>query len=134
MAEHTDTRSGHPIEAFLDAVLDGLTGLVDVPAWSMDEATTTRVVGLAARVAAGMAELEARSIRQAQALDLPAAGQCRSTARWLQQTTAVTGRTARAKTKLAGALVAVEATRTATARGEIHAEQAQAIEIGRAHV
>jgi hypothetical protein len=128
MAEHTDTPgSGHPIEAFLCAVLDELKGLADVPTWSMDAQTTTRVVALAARVAAGVAEVEARSIHHAGVLDLPGAAQCRDTARWVQQTTGVTRRTARAKAKLAASLSDLEATRTATARGEIHAEQAQAI-------
>jgi hypothetical protein len=128
MAEHTDTPgSGHPIEAFLCSVLDDLKGLADVPTWSMDAPTTARVVALSARVAAGVAEVEARSIHQAGVLDLPGAAQCRSTARWVQQTTAVTRRTARAKAKLAGSLDGLEPTRVATARGEIHAEQAQVI-------
>lgn len=128
MAEHTDTdRSGHPIEAFLRSTLDHLHHLADTPAWSMDEDTTTRVVRLAARVTASLAELEARTITQAAALDLPAAGQCRNLARWLQQTTDITRRTARTKTTLAAALAGLEPTRTATAHGDIHAEQAQVI-------
>ncbi|MFB9312746.1 HNH endonuclease signature motif containing protein [Nocardioides plantarum] len=128
MAQHTDTPgSGHPIKAVLCRFLDELKGLADVPAWSMDVETTIRVVGLGARVAAGVAELEARSIRQAEVLDLPGQTQCRNVARWVQQTTGVTGRSARAKAKLAAGLGDLEPTRTATARGEIHAEQAQAI-------
>ena len=113
MAEHADTpRSGHPIEVALCDFLDVLEGLVDVPTWSMDEQTTTRVAGLAARVAAGIGELEARSINQAQVLDLPGAAQCRNVGRWVQQTTGVTGRTARAKAKLAAALTGREPTRS----------------------
>ncbi|MFB9315670.1 HNH endonuclease signature motif containing protein [Nocardioides plantarum] len=128
MAQHTDTPgSGHPIEAFLCTVLDELKDLADVPTWSMDEKTTTRVVGLAARVAAGVAELEARSISQAEVLDLPGQVQCRNVGRWVQRTTGVTRRSARAKAKLAAGLGDLEPTRAATARGEIHAEQAQAI-------
>jgi hypothetical protein len=128
MAERTDTPgSGHPIEAFLCSVLDDLKDLADVPTWSMDASTTTRVVQLAARVAAGVAEVEARSIHHAGVLDLPGAAQCRDTARWVQQTTAVTRRTARVKAKLAASLTDLEPTRAATARGEIHAEQAQVI-------
>ncbi|WP_148614265.1 HNH endonuclease signature motif containing protein [Nocardioides rubriscoriae] len=131
MAEHTDTtttpRSGHPIEALLCSVLDDLKGLADVPTWSMDAETTTRVVALAARVAAGVAEVEARAIGQAGVLGLPAEGQYRDTARWVQRTTGVTRRTARGKVRLAEALGDLEPTRAATARGEIHAEQAQAI-------
>ncbi|MDO9456238.1 HNH endonuclease signature motif containing protein [Nocardioides sp.] len=128
MAEHTDTpRSGHPIEAFLCSVLDDLKGLADVPTWSMDGATTTRVVRLAAQVAAGVAEVEARSIGQADTLDLTGATQCRNLPRWVQQTTGVTRRTASAKVRLATSLRDLEPTRAATARGEIHAEQAQTI-------
>jgi hypothetical protein len=96
MAQHTDTpRSGHPIEKFLCSVLDDLRALADAPTWSMDAATTTRVVALGARVAAGVAEIEARSITQAQVLDLPGAAQCRDTVRWLQLSTGVTRRTIR---------------------------------------
>lgn len=128
MAEHTDTpRSGHPIEAFLCSVLDDLDGLADAPTWSMDAATTTRVVALAARVAAGVAELEARSIHQADTLGLAAAAQCRDLARWVQQTTGLTRRTARARARLATCLAGLAPTRAATARGKIHAEQAQVI-------
>jgi hypothetical protein len=128
MAEHTDTpRSGHPIEAFLCSVLDELQGLAAVPTWSMDSETTTRVVRLAARVAAGVAEVEARSIARADALELPAAAQCRDVRRWVQQTTRVTRRTAAAKVRLASSLSDLEPTRAATARGEIHAEQAQVV-------
>ena len=93
----------------------------------MDDATTTRVVDLAARVAAGVAELEARAIGHAGTLDLPARSQCRDLRRWVQRTTAVTRRTASAKVRLAESLGSLEATRLATARGEVHAEQAQAI-------
>ncbi|MFB9313583.1 HNH endonuclease signature motif containing protein [Nocardioides plantarum] len=128
MAEHTDTPgSGHPIEAVLCRFLDELKGLTDVATWTMDATTTTRVVALGARVGAGVAELEARSISHAETLDLPGAAQCRDVARWVQRTTGVTGRSARAKAKLATGLANLEPTRTATARGEIHAEQAQAI-------
>ena len=128
MAEHTDTpRSGHPIEAFLSSVLEDLTSLADVPAWSMDVATTTRVVRLAARVAAGVAEVEARSIVQADALGVPDAAQCRDLRRWVQQSTGVTRRTAAAKIALASSLAHLEPTRLATARGEVHAEQARVV-------
>ncbi len=131
MAEPTDTtatpRSGHPIEALLCTVLGDLQGLADVPVWSMDAATTTRVVALAARVAAGVAEVEARAIGQAQVLDLAGAAGCRDLARWVQGTTGATRRTARVKVRLASALSDLEPTRAATARGDLHAEQAQAI-------
>jgi hypothetical protein len=131
MAGHTERteapRSGHPIEAFLCSVLDDLKALADVPAWSMDDATATRGVQLAARVAAGVAEVEARSIHQAVVLDLPGAAQCRSTGGRVRQTARVTARTARTKTRLAASLPGLEPTRTATARAQIHAEQAQAI-------
>lgn len=128
MTTHTETpRSGHPIEEFLGAVLDDLKGLADVPAWSLDETSTDRVVALAARVAAGVAELEARTIHHAATLDRPAAASCRGLKQWLQLTTNVTARAAAAKVRLAGSLATLEPTRAATARGEIHAEQAQAI-------
>ncbi|MDB5244068.1 MAG: nuclease [Spirosoma sp.] len=128
MTKHTDTaRSGHPIEEALRLVREILDGLADEPAWSMDAATTGRVVGLAAQVVAGVAEVEARGIAQAQALDLPGAAQCRNVARWLQQTTHVTGRTASAKARLAQSLGEHEVSRVAMARGEVHAEQVGAI-------
>ncbi|MFB9311976.1 HNH endonuclease signature motif containing protein [Nocardioides plantarum] len=128
MTKHQDpTRSGHPIESFLCSALDDLEGLADVPAWSMDEATTDRVVLLAARVAAGVAEVEARAIGQAVSLDRPGIAGCRGVTQWLRQLTNVTGRLAARKAALASSLAAWEPTRAATARGAIHAEQAQAI-------
>ncbi|MDO9457220.1 DUF222 domain-containing protein, partial [Nocardioides sp.] len=128
MTQHTATPgSDHPIEAFLCTVADELKGLADVAVWSMDEATTDRVVVLAAKVAAGVAEVEARVIGQAGVLDRPGAAGCRILKSWLRLTTNVTGRTASAKVKLAAALSAWEPTRSATARGDLHAEQAHAI-------
>jgi hypothetical protein len=128
MSKHTDTsRSGHPIEEFLCSVLADLEALTDAPAWSMDEATTDRAASMAARVAAGVAEVEARVIGQAAALDRPGAAQCRNVARWLQQTTQVTGRTAAAKARLATTLASLERSRVAMARGEVHGEQVGAI-------
>ena len=51
MAKHTETpRSGHPIEALLCSLRDDLAAGADLPAWSMDAETTTRVVQLAAQV------------------------------------------------------------------------------------
>ncbi|MDO9455971.1 HNH endonuclease signature motif containing protein [Nocardioides sp.] len=93
----------------------------------MDAATTDRVVVLAAKVAAGVAEVEARAVGHAGTLERPGAAGCRSLKTWLQVTTNVTGRSADRKAKLAAALGAWEPTRAATARGEVHAEQAQAI-------
>jgi hypothetical protein len=126
MAKHTETpRSGHPIEQVLCTVIDELAAVADAPAWSMDATTTTRVVELAARAAAAVAEVEARSVGQAQSLDLPGQTGCKSTTRWLQNTTRVTYATAKAKVDLATALVAAETTRAAMAHGGVHAEQAR---------
>src|SRR5687767_1728847 len=131
MTEHHDTprsgHPGHPIEAFLCTVLDDLKTLTDTPTWTMDAATTTRVTQLAARVAAGITELEARSISHADTLGLPDQTQCRDLRRWVQHTTHVTRRTATHKVRLAASLRRHETTRTALARGEVHAEQATAI-------
>jgi hypothetical protein len=128
MTKHQEpTRSGHPIEQFLRTALDEVTALADVATWSMDEATTDRVVLLAAKLAASVAELEARTISHAVTLDRPAAAQCRSIQQWLRVHTNVTARTAARKAALAEALAAFEPTRSATARGRIHPEQAQAI-------
>jgi hypothetical protein len=93
----------------------------------MDAETTTRVFTLAAQVAAGVAELEARAVGQAQDLDLPGQAGCKSTTRWLQNTTHATYTTAKAKVDLTKALDGAEATRAAIATGAVHAEQAVAI-------
>jgi hypothetical protein len=128
MTEHTETpRSGHAIEAFLRTALDDLTDLADVPVWSLDPASTDHVVRLAARVAAGLAELEGRVITHAQAIDRPGAAGCRGLRQWLQTTTNITARSAAAKARLATALATHEPTRTAIARGDLHPEQARAI-------
>jgi hypothetical protein len=128
MAKHTETpRPGHPIEQVLCTIIDELAGITDAPAWSMDATTTTRVVELAARATAAVAEVEARAVGQAQALDLPGQAGCKSTTRWLQNTTHVTHANAKAKVDLAKSLDTAEATREAMAAGAVHAEQALAI-------
>ncbi|WP_457623111.1 HNH endonuclease signature motif containing protein [Nocardioides secundeburneus] len=68
-------------------------------------------------------------IGQAEVLGLPEASSCRDTARWLQQQTRVTRRSATAKVGLATSLRSREWTRVAMARGELHAEQATAIAV-----
>jgi hypothetical protein len=120
-------RSGHPIEEFLGAALEGLKALADTPTWSLDAAAATRCIQLAARLAAALTELEARTITHAAEAGLPAAAGCRDTRRWLQRTTGVSRRAAAAKTRHAAALAAHEATRAACARGDLHAEQARAV-------
>ena len=129
MSRHLDgTGSAHPIVRFLDAVERELDELVDAPTWSLDASDTTQVVGRLAALEARLDELEARAVRHAETLEVPAAAGTRSTAAWLARLTHVTRPEAARKVRLAMALAGHEQTREAMARGEVHAEQALVID------
>ena len=129
MSRHLDgTGSAHPIVRFLDAVERELDELVDAPTWSLDASDTTQVVGRLAALEARLDELEARAVRHAETLEVPAAAGTRSTSAWLARLTHVTRPEAARKVRLATALAGHEQTREAMARGEVHAEQALVID------
>ncbi len=82
MSRHLDgTGSAHPIIRFLDVLERELDDLVDAPTWSLDAPDTTQVVGRLVALEARLEELEARTVRHAETLEVPAAGGFRSTDR-----------------------------------------------------
>ncbi len=105
MSRHLDgTGSAHPIVRFLDVLERELDDLVDAPTWSLDAPDTTQVVGRLAALEARLDELEARTVRHAETLEVPAAGGFRSTTAWLARLTHLTRPEAARKVRLAQAL------------------------------
>jgi hypothetical protein len=88
---------------------------------------TTQVITRLSADLARLAELEARSLTQAEALDLPGQLGARSLSDWLARTTRMTKGEAGRRTKLAKTLSAHDQTREAVARGDVLPEQATAI-------
>jgi hypothetical protein len=128
MSRHLDgTGTGHPILGFLDLLEAGLDQVTDTPAWSLNAEEATQVITRLSADLARLAELEARSLTQAESLDLPGQLGARSLSDWLARTTRMTKSEAGRRTKLATALSCHDQTREAVARGEVLPEQATAI-------
>ena len=117
----------HPVSRAVAAVLADLGGVSDRPMWSMTAAETREVLGSIARVGSVVAELEARVLTHAEAVEAYAEPGATSTAAWLGHTTRVTRREGHGKARLAAALEAHPLTREALARGEVRVEQASVI-------
>jgi hypothetical protein len=90
------------------------------------EETTDTLTELAS-VKAQVAELEARVLAHARAVDAAGQSGASSTANWLSHRTTTTPRAAHRTMRLATALESREPTRTALAEGRVHVEQAEAI-------
>ena len=128
MSRHLDgTGTGHPILGFLDLLEAGLDQVTDTPAWSLNAEEATQVITRLSADLARLAELEARSLTQAESLDLPGQLGARSLSDWLARTTRMTKGEAGRRTKLAKTLSAHDQTREAIARGDVLPEQATAI-------
>ena len=128
MSRHLDgTGTGHPILACLDVLEAELDAIAETPAWSLNAEEATQVITRLSADLARLAELEARSLTQAEALDLPGQLGARSLSDWLARTTRMTKGEAGRRTKLATTLSAHDQTREAVARGDVLPEQATAI-------
>jgi hypothetical protein len=128
MSRHLDgTGTGHPILGFLDLLEAGLDQVTDTPARSLNAEEATQVITRLSADLARLAELEARSLTQAESLDLPGQLGARSLSDWLARTTRMTKSEAGRRTKLAKTLATHDQTRQAVARGEVLPEQATAI-------
>lgn len=129
MAETSSTLVRHPVQAAVTGIGDRLKDLRDTPVWSMDPATTRQVLAEIAPVKAQLAELEARVLAHARAVEVEADSGATSTANWLAHQTRQTRTTSHRLTRLADALASEvhEPVRVALADGELLVEQAEAI-------
>lgn len=125
MAKHSDDQTPvHPVLSFVRDASSALVDLADQPLWSLDQGESRRLVHDLARLAAQVAELEARAITQAEASGAVADDGIGSTRAWLCHHTKITPAAATRKVRL----TAVGAqTREALTRGDVHAEQATVI-------
>ncbi len=128
MSRHLDgTGTGHPILGFLDVLEDRLDEITDDPTWSLSAAETTEAVTRLTADLARLAEVEARLLLQAKALDVHGAAGMNSLAAWLAHTTRMTRGAANAKVRFADVLAGHEQTRAAVGAGDVLVEQAQTI-------
>ena len=104
-----------------------LSSLVDLPLWSMGPDETTQTVKSLDQLAAQVAELQARVLVHATALDLPGDLGANSPGAWLATVTRATRADAHAAARLAAGLEIYPVLRSALAVGEVNTEQARVI-------
>jgi len=121
------TRSGHPIAMLAARLHEDLDAVSDVATWSLNPAETRDLLVQITRATARLAEVEARVLTHADAIEAGVSTGATSTATWLAHTTKQTRSTAHRKTHLAKALDTHDATREALGRGDLHVEQAAVI-------
>jgi hypothetical protein len=124
-----DTDRGHPIGVGLSRIADELKTLRDASVWSMTAAQTRAALVESTRLAAQVAELEARLAQHARTVQVEADSGATSTANWWAHATKQTRTAAHRKTKLAGALGTgvFEPVRVALAEGRVLVDQAGVI-------
>ncbi|WP_340537089.1 HNH endonuclease signature motif containing protein [Nocardioides sp. GXZ039] len=127
MAATTDTEPGHPLAVLVARFKKDLAGHVDTPLWSLDADDTAALLVDLAEVTASVAELEARAVTQAEALDLPGSIGARSTSAWLRRLVPITPGQAHRTARLGHELATHEQTRQAAAEGRVLPDQAQVI-------
>ena len=117
----------HRVTRAMAGVRDQLAAVAGVPLWSMDATETTTAISEVQQAEAQLAELEARLVAQAEALDIPGRSGATSTATWLAHHTKTTRAAAHRTVRLAAGLESHDQTRDALAEGRVHVEQAEAI-------
>ncbi|WP_340540532.1 HNH endonuclease signature motif containing protein [Nocardioides sp. GXZ039] len=127
MAATTNTGTGHPLAVLVARFKKDLAGHVDTPLWSLDADDTAALLVDLAEVTASLAELEARAVTQAEALDLPGTIGARSVSTWLRRLVPITPGHAHRTTRLAHELATYEQTRIAAAEGRVLPDQAAVI-------
>ncbi|WP_340538129.1 HNH endonuclease signature motif containing protein [Nocardioides sp. GXZ039] len=127
MAATTDTGTGHPLAVLVARFKKDLAGHVDTPLWSLDADDTAALLVDLAEVTASLAELETRTLTQADALDLPGSIGARSVSAWLRRLVPITPGRAHRTTRLAHELATHEQTRVAAAEGRVLPDQAAVI-------
>ncbi|WP_340539839.1 DUF222 domain-containing protein, partial [Nocardioides sp. GXZ039] len=127
MAATTDTGTGHPLAVLVARFKRDLAGHVDTPLWSLDADDTAALLVDLAEVIASLAELEARAVTQAEALDLPGSIGARSVSAWLRRLVPITPGQAHRTTRFAHELATHDQTRVAAAEGRVLPDQAAVI-------
>ena len=117
----------HRVTRAMAGVRDQLAAVAGVPLWSMDATETTTAISEVQAAKAQLAELEARLVAQAEALDIPGRSGATSTATWLAHQTKTTPGAAHRTVRLAAGVGSHDQTRDALAEGRVHVEQAEAI-------
>ncbi len=117
----------HRVTRAMAGVRDQLGAVAGVPLWSMDAAETTTAISEVQAAKAQLAELEARLVAQAEALDIPGRSGATSTATWLAHHIHTTPGAAHRTVRLAAGLGSHDQTRDALAEGRVHVEQAEAV-------
>ena len=117
---HVVSRALAQIHCLLDQVSDSSL-------WSMDPDETAATLTEATRVAARVAELEARLATHADTVEVAERAGAASLTSWWAHTTRQTHRTAAAKTRLAASLEHHQPTRDALATGQVLVDQAVVI-------
>ena len=117
----------HRVTRAMAGVRDQLAAVAGVPLWSMDATETTTAISEVQAAKAQLAELEARLVAQAEALDIPGRSGAMSTATWLAHRTKSTRAAAHRTVRLAAGLESHDQTRDALAEGRVHVEQAEAV-------
>src|SRR5689334_7359494 len=94
----------HPVTRALAGVRRELSSVAEAPMLSKAPEETIAAIRDVQAAKAQLAEVEARLVRQAEALDVPGQAGATSTANWLAHQTKVTRRSAFATTRLATSL------------------------------
>jgi hypothetical protein len=117
----------HRVARAVAKVRTELSSVAESRLWSMDATETTTTLHQIGAAKAQLAELEARVLAHAEALDVAGHTGATSTANWLAHRTTTTRDAAHRIVRLARALEAHESTRTALVEGRLHVEQAEVI-------
>jgi hypothetical protein len=104
-----------------------LSGVAEVPVWSMDAGETTAAIAELQSAKAQLAELEARLLVHADRIEVAADRAASSTANWYAVATRTTRPAAHRLIRLATGLEAHDPTRAALAEGRVSLEQAEVI-------
>jgi hypothetical protein len=117
----------HRVTRAVAGARDSLSAVAEVPLWSMDATETVAAIEGVLALEAQLAELKARLLTHADAVDVPGQTGATSTANWLAHHTKTTRPAAHRTVRLAAGLESRPATQTALAEGRVHVEQAQVI-------
>ncbi|MGA8257903.1 MAG: DUF222 domain-containing protein [Nocardioides sp.] len=123
----SSTGSGHPINVAVCEMRRAAASVAEQPTWSLDAADTRAALVDLQSLQAQTAELEARLMTHADAVEAGVSTGATSTATWLAHATRLTRPAASRKAHLAKALGTHEATREALGRGDLHVDQASVI-------
>jgi hypothetical protein len=121
------THHPHRVAQAVAEVRSQLTDVAGASVWSLDAVLTTETLAEVGAAKAQLAELEARLLAHADAIDVRALTGASSTATWHARATRTIQVAAHRTMRLASALEQRDLTRAALAEGRLHLDQAEAI-------